>query len=129
MPPSFGRRPLLWASRHRHLPTRRRKQRQRPLVVLCDVSGSMERYSRMLLHFLACMSGRLDRVEVFLFATRLTRVTRYLRRRSEHGVGSTAAPKLPSHVPDFAGGTRIGEALRAFNLLWSRGCSGTDRSC
>ena len=102
------------------LPTRERKQRQRPLVLVCDVSGSMERYSRMLLHFLSCMSGRLDRVDVFLFATRLTRVTRYLNDRSERGTGSTAVPKLPSHVPDFAGGTRIGEALREFNLRWAR---------
>lgn len=102
------------------LPTRQRKQRRRPLVLLCDVSGSMERYSRMLLHFLSCMRGRLDRVEVFLFATRLTRVTRYLHARPERGPDSTAVQKLPSHVPDFAGGTRIGEVLREFNLIWSR---------
>ena len=102
------------------VPTRRRKQRHRPLVILCDVSGSMERYSRMLLHFLSCMSGSRDRVEVFLFATRLTRVTRYLRDRLERGTGSTAVPKLASRVPDFAGGTRIGEAVREFNLAWSR---------
>ena len=102
------------------LPTRQRKQRRRPLVLLGDVSGSMERYSRMLLHFLSCMSGGLDRVEVFLFATRLTRVTRYLHDQPERGPGSTAVPKLPSRVPDFAGGTRIGEALREFNLRWSR---------
>ena len=102
------------------LPTRQRKQRRRPLVLLCDVSGSMERYSRMLLHFLSCMSGRLDDVEVFLFATRLTRITRYLHDRPERGPGSTAVVKLPSRVPDFAGGTRIGDTLREFNLRWSR---------
>ena len=102
------------------LPTRQRKHRQRPLVLLCDVSGSMERYSRMLLHFLSCMSGRLDRVEVFVFATRLTRITRYLRDASPNATGSSALPQVPSRVPDFAGGTRIGEALRAFNLRWTR---------
>ena len=103
-----------------NLPTRQRRHRRRPLVLLCDVSGSMERYSRMLLHFLSCMSSRLDHVEVFLFATRLTRITRYLHDRPGRGPGSTAVQKLPSHVPDFAGGTRIGEALREFNLTWSR---------
>ena len=103
-----------------NLPTRKRKQRQRPLVLLCDVSGSMERYSRMLLHFLYCMKGRLDRVEVFLFATRLTRVTRYLDHGRGIGTGSTVVPRLPTRVPDFAGGTRIGEILRVFNVQWSR---------
>ncbi len=102
------------------LPTRRRTERQRPLVLLCDVSGSMERYSRMLLHFLYCMTGRLDRVEVFLFATRLTRVTRYLERGKGRRGGVALVPRLATRVPDFAGGTRIGEILRVFNLQWSR---------
>ena len=102
------------------LPRRERKQRRRPLVLLCDVSGSMERYARMLLHFLYCMSGRLDQVEVFVFATRLTRVTRHLgRRRRQHAI-SQVVPRLPRQVPDFAGGTRIGDALRAFNTRWAR---------
>ena len=102
------------------LPHRERKQRRRPLVLLCDVSGSMERYARMLLHFLYCMSGRLDQVEVFVFATRLTRVTRHLgRRRRQHAI-SQVVPRLPRQVPDFAGGTRIGDALRAFNTRWAR---------
>ena len=102
------------------LPRRERKQRRRPLVLLCDVSGSMERYARMLLHFLYCMSGRLDQVEVFVFATRLTRVTRHLgRRRRQHAI-SQVVPRLPRQIPDFAGGTRIGDALRAFNTRWAR---------
>ena len=102
------------------LPRRERKQRRRPLVLLCDVSGSMERYARMLLHFLYCMSGRLDQVEVFVFATRLTRVTRHLgRRRRQHAI-SQVVPRLPQQVPDFAGGTRIGDALRTFNTRWGR---------
>lgn len=102
------------------LPTRRRKVRRRPLVLLCDVSGSMERYVRMLLHFVYCMSGGLDRVEVFLFATRLTRVTRFLGHTTNAGTGATVVPRLPTQVPDFGGGTRIGEALRVFNVRWSR---------
>ena len=102
------------------LPRRERKQRRRPLVLLCDVSGSMERYARMLLHFLYCMSGRLDQVEVFVFATRLTRVTRHIgRRRRQHAI-SQVVPRLPRQVPDFAGGTRIGDALRTFNTRWGR---------
>ena len=102
------------------LPRRERKQRRRPLVLLCDVSGSMERYARMLLHFLYCMSGRLDQVEVFVFATRLTRVTRHFgRRRRQHAI-SQVLPRLPRQIPDFAGGTRIGDALRAFNTRWAR---------
>ncbi len=102
------------------LPRRERKQRRRPLVLLCDVSGSMERYARMLLHFLYCMSGRLDQVEVFVFATGLTRVTRHLGRRRRQSAVAQVVPQLPRHVPDFAGGTRIGGALRTFNLQWGR---------
>ena len=102
------------------LPRRTRTQRRRPLVLICDVSGSMERYSRMLLHFLYCMTGRLDRVEVFLFATRLTRVTRALRAREGRDGGRTVIPKVSREVPDFAGGTRIGDVLREFNQRWSR---------
>ena len=95
-----------------HLPRRERRIQVRPLVLLCDVSGSMERYSRMLLHFVHTLSGGLDRVEAFLFSTRLTRVTRQL---SHKGVDQVV-PKLPGEVPDFAGGTRLGEALGQFNV-------------
>ena len=98
------------------LPHRRRKAKRRPLVLICDVSGSMERYTRMLLHFLHCVAGGLDKVEAFLFATRLTRITRQLAR---HGVGR-AVTDIPRVVPDWAGGTRIGETLRAFNVRWAR---------
>ena len=102
------------------LPRREHKHRRRPLVLLCDVSGSMERYSRMLLHFLYCMSGRLDHVEVFVFATRLTRVTRHLGRRQRQHSVSQVLPRLARQVPDFAGGTRIGDVLRTFNRRWGR---------
>jgi uncharacterized protein with von Willebrand factor type A (vWA) domain len=98
------------------LPTRERTEKRRPLILICDVSGSMERYARMLLHFIYSLTGGLDGVEAFLFATRLTRITRQLARR---GTGD-AVLKIPRQVPDWAGGTRIGEALRAFNVRWAR---------
>ena len=99
-------------------PTRRRKTKPRPLVLLCDVSGSMERYSRMLLHFVHTLSGRdrTARVESFVFATRLTRITRQLAARAAGAV----VPTLPRTIGDFGGGTRIGEALRTFNVDWAR---------
>ena len=98
------------------LPTRQRKTSPRPLIVLCDVSGSMERYSRMLLHFISCVADRTHRVESFLFATRLTRITRHLHRASPDEI----LRAVPRHVPDFAGGTRIGDALKAFHMQWAR---------
>jgi uncharacterized protein with von Willebrand factor type A (vWA) domain len=98
------------------LPTRERVHRPRPLVVLCDVSGSMERYARMLLYFLHGLGTGLRQAEVFLFATRLTRVTTpLLRRRAEQAV-----PAIPRGLPDWGGGTRIGDALREFNVRWGR---------
>ena len=102
------------------LPTRQRRVKRRPLVLLCDVSGSMERYARMLLHFIHSLAGGFDRVEAFLFATRLTHVTREL---SERGVDDVV-PRIPGRVPDWGGGTRIGEALRTFNVQWARRVSG-----
>ena len=100
------------------LPERRRKTRRRPLILLCDVSGSMERYSRMLLHFVHALSGggQAFRVESFVFATRLTRISRELATRSAAAV----VPTLPRKIGDFGGGTRIGGALRTFNLEWAR---------
>jgi uncharacterized protein with von Willebrand factor type A (vWA) domain len=98
------------------VPARDRLWRRRPLVLLCDVSGSMERYARMFLHFIHSLTSGLDRVEAFLFATRLTRITRDIAKR---GVDE-AVPKIPRRVPDWAGGTRIGEALRTFNVRWAR---------
>jgi uncharacterized protein with von Willebrand factor type A (vWA) domain len=98
------------------LPRRERLTKRRPLVVICDVSGSMERYARLLLHFIGQMAGRLARVEAFVFATHLTRITRELGWRGSH----RALPVIPRRVPDWAGGTRIGDALRTFNLHWAR---------
>ena len=98
------------------LPRRRRRLTPRPLVVLCDVSGSMERYSRMLLLFAHALIRRRPRVEAFLFATRLTRVTRQLRqRRPDAALSATSRD-----VTDWSGGTRIGEALHTFNQRWAR---------
>ena len=98
------------------LPTRRRRSRPRPLVLLCDVSGSMERYSRMLLHFAHGLAHRNGRLEVFLFATSLTRVTRQIRLRRLQ----VAVDAVSDVVPDWSGGTRIGPALRQFHQRWAR---------
>ena len=98
------------------LPRRRRRTHPRPLVVLCDVSGSMDRYSRMLLHFAHAIERRHRRVEAFVFATRLTRVTGALRARSLDRAVSDASRA----VPDWSGGTRIGEALRQLHQRWRR---------
>lgn len=101
-----------------HIPLqwRRRRTRRPALVVLCDVSGSMERYSRMFLHFLHALTNRDDRVHVFLFGTRLTNVTRHLRHRDV----DEALRRVGEAVEDWSGGTRIGACLEAFNLRWSR---------
>ena len=98
------------------LPRRHRKEKRRPLVLVCDVSGSMEPYTRMLLHFVLCIAGGFHRVEAFLFATRLTRITKHLAR---HKAGQ-AVTEIPRAVPDWGGGTRIGEILKTFNLRWAR---------
>ena len=102
-----------------HLPSRRRKTRRRPVILLCDVSGSMERYSRMLLHFVHALSGggRLGRVESFVFATRLTRITHQLTARRPAGA---VVPSIPRTIGDFGGGTRIGDSLHTFNTEWAR---------
>lgn len=92
-------------------PRQSRRMAQRPLVILCDVSGSMERYSRMLVHFAHGMASRLPRVEIFLFATRLSRATRY----ATHRAPDPLVRALPRVAPDWSGGTRIGDALRTFN--------------
>lgn len=93
-----------------------RKCKRRPVVLLCDISGSMERYSRVLLQFIYIVTSRLDRVESFVFSTRLTRITRELRRRTI----DEALRAASAVVPDWAGGTRIGEAIKSFNYDWAR---------
>ena len=87
-----------------------------PLVVLCDISGSMARYAQVLLHFLHAVANDRDRVHVFLFGTRLSNITRQLRHRDPE-----VSFQMVSHaVPDWSGGTRIGEALQEFNRRWAR---------
>ena len=98
------------------IPTRERRLVRRPLVLLCDVSGSMERYTRVLLHFAHSLARGFERVEAFLFATRLTRVTPEIAR---HGV-DVAVTKVQRRVPDWGGGTRIGDALHRFHVDWAR---------
>ncbi len=98
------------------LSRRRYRTRPRPLVLICDISGSMDRYSRTLLQFLHTVEHGLDRVEAFVFATRLTRITRQLRTRDP----GSALNEVSRAVQDWSGGTRIGEALRSFNFTWSK---------
>ncbi len=91
--------------------------RPRSLVILADISGSMERYTRLLIHFLYSLAEGLDqRVEVFVFSTRLTRITRQLRGRDV----DRALSDVAGAVPDWSGGTRIGEAIKTFNFDWGR---------
>ena len=99
------------------LERRRRREKPRPLIVLADVSGSMEQTARVLLHFLYGLShGSPGRVEAFVFATRLTRITRKLADRRV----DRALREASEAVRDWSGGTRIGEALLRFNLEWAR---------
>jgi uncharacterized protein with von Willebrand factor type A (vWA) domain len=99
--------PLAW---------RRRVRRTPPLVVLCDISGSMDRYARMLLHFLHAITNDRDRVHTFVFGTRLTNITRHLRHRDV----DVALAGVSAAVADWSGGTRIGSSIKEFNLRWSR---------
>jgi uncharacterized protein with von Willebrand factor type A (vWA) domain len=96
----------------------RREKRRRPpaIVVLCDISGSMSRYSRMVLHFLHALSSARDKVHSFVFGTRLTNITRYLRAKDV----DIALGQVATAVDDWRGGTRIGHCLAEFNRLWSR---------
>ena len=95
---------------------RARRAKRRPLVILCDVSGSMEAYTRLLLHMSHALARGWGRVETFTFGTRLTRITRQLRERRP----DAALLHVSRAVSDWSGGTRIGEALHEFNLRWSR---------
>jgi uncharacterized protein with von Willebrand factor type A (vWA) domain len=92
---------------------RRRKRRKVRLLLLCDVSGSMDLYSRFLLQFVFALQSVFNRVETFTFSTRLTRVTEYLKARSYR-----QALRRLTEVRDWSGGTRIGESLATFNREW-----------
>ena len=96
---------------------RERRHKPRALVILADISGSMERYTRLLLHFIYSLTGGLDqRVEAFLFGTRLTYVSRHMRDRNVE----RALSDVSRSVSDWSGGTRIGESLEDFNFNWAR---------
>jgi uncharacterized protein with von Willebrand factor type A (vWA) domain len=98
------------------LARRDRKIRQRPLVVLCDISGSCSSYSRMFLHFLHGLVNDRTDVTVFLFGTRLTNITREL----QHLDVDESVAKVSVAVKDWSGGTRIGATLKEFNYKWAR---------
>jgi len=96
---------------------RKPKIAARPLVIIADVSGSMERYTRLMLHFVyGLIKGLEQPVEVFLFSTRLTRITRQLQNWDV----DQAMQDIAQVVPDWSGGTRIGEVLKHFNYNWAR---------
>lgn len=95
---------------------RRRREQPAPLVVLADISGSMSRYSRMLLHFTHALGHAEARVESFVFGTRLTRTTRALRQRDP----DIAVARVVREVQDWSGGTRITQCLHEFNRDWAR---------
>ena len=107
------------------VPRRRRLTRPEPVIAIVDVSGSMSRYSRMFLHFLHALVNRPGarradtaglRTSAFVFGTRLTAITRALRARDP----DDAVSRVTRCVPDFSGGTRIGECLREFNRKWAK---------
>jgi uncharacterized protein with von Willebrand factor type A (vWA) domain len=108
------------AARHNGAVTRlawqRRKRKQRPLVIIADISGSMEKYARLLLQFLYSVARSLRRVECFVFGTRLTRITAQLSVRNI----DQALDQAAREVVDWAGGTRIGASLQRFNRHWGR---------
>jgi uncharacterized protein with von Willebrand factor type A (vWA) domain len=101
---------LQWAKRER-------KSKPRPIIVIADISGSMERYTRLLLHFIYGMAqDRHHPLEAFVFSTRLTRITNQLKgRQIEAALG-----EVSRSVHDWAGGTRTGESLKTFNFIWGR---------
>ena len=95
---------------------KKQKRRHPPLVMLCDVSGSMSQYSRMFLHFMHAITNDRDRVHSFVFGTRLTNVSRHLKHRDV----DIALDRSSDAVQDWSGGTRIGSCLKQFNTFWSR---------
>jgi uncharacterized protein len=98
------------------LPRRARKVKPRPLVLLADISGSMELYARIVLQFFHGLSQAQPHAETFVFGTRLTRITRELKQRDV----DQALDRVAHQVDDYAGGTRIGACFAQFNRVWSR---------
>ena len=110
------RRNLKYGAELLELTWRETKYKPRPLVIICDISGSMSLYSRLLLHFIHTISNGLLNVEAFVFGTRLTRITRQLKKRDV----DDAVRDVSKNVQDWSGGTRIGDALHFFNQKWAR---------
>ncbi|WP_420627190.1 vWA domain-containing protein [Candidatus Leptofilum sp.] len=98
-------------------PSRQPKFKPRPLIVIADISGSMERYTRLLLHFIYSLAKGLQQaVEAFVFSSHLTRITQQLRGKEI----DRALAEVSREVTDWSGGTRIGESLKTFNFAWGR---------
>ena len=98
-------------------PRRQLKIKPRPVIIIADISGSMEQYTKLLLHFVFGLAGSLNqKVESFVFSTRLTRITRQLRYKDL----DSALAEVASEVTDWSGGTRIGESIKSFNFDWGR---------
>lgn len=95
---------------------KRRREKERPLVIITDISGSMEKYADIFLVFAHAAQRRLRDVEIFTFSTRLSRITEDMRRRDT----KTALARVAERVTDWSGGTQIGDALAAWNRGWSR---------
>ncbi|MGL4811725.1 MAG: vWA domain-containing protein [Beijerinckiaceae bacterium] len=95
---------------------RKRSEKHPPVIALCDISGSMAEYTRLLLHFLHALGAQGRTVHTFLFATRLTNVTRELRHKDP----DEALDSCTARVMDWEGGTRMAACLHAFNKFWSR---------
>ncbi|HVB20961.1 MAG TPA: VWA domain-containing protein [Ktedonobacteraceae bacterium] len=110
------RRNLKYGAEFIELTWRDIKRKPRPLVIICDISGSMSLYSRLLLHFIHTISNGLMNVETFVFGTRLTRITRQLKRRDV----DDAVRDVSKSVQDWSGGTRIGDAIHFFNHKWAK---------
>ena len=95
---------------------RQQKWKPRPLIILCDISGSMETYTRILMHFIFTLHAINPRLEAFTFGTRLNRITHSLRHKEVEDTMDI----LAKSIKDWSGGTRIGETIEKFNLLWAR---------
>ena len=110
------RRNLKYGAELIELTWRETKRKPRPLVIICDISGSMSLYSRLLLHFIHTISNGLMNVETFVFGTRLTRISRQLKKRDV----DDAVRDVSKSVQDWSGGTRIGDAIHFFNHRWAK---------
>jgi len=105
--PSGDMMPMSW---------KQRQKKERPLIIIADISGSMEKYADIFLVFAHAAQRRLREVEIFTFSTHLSRITEEMRRRDT----KTALAHVAEKVTDWSGGTQIGEALAEWNRRWSR---------